>query len=141
MSHIELSAHTRGGKPRITGTRITVADIVLMLKTNVSREVIVETKDIREATEQESPRLAFSVIEEQELLEKLSHYENLIGNDATAYVGLKHFVTSVLGRQGYEINHSYAILNDLIDRGIVKLYEKKTELWSIKAISLRRNGS
>ncbi len=30
MSHIELSADTRGGKPRIAGTRITVADVVLM---------------------------------------------------------------------------------------------------------------
>jgi uncharacterized protein (DUF433 family) len=30
MSHIEFSADTRGGKPRITGTRITVADVVLM---------------------------------------------------------------------------------------------------------------
>jgi uncharacterized protein (DUF433 family) len=30
MSHIESSADTRGGKPRIAGTRITVADVVLM---------------------------------------------------------------------------------------------------------------
>jgi uncharacterized protein (DUF433 family) len=30
MSHIEISADTRGGRPRISGTRITVADIVLM---------------------------------------------------------------------------------------------------------------
>jgi uncharacterized protein (DUF433 family) len=30
MSHIEFSADTRGGKPRIAGTRITVADVVLM---------------------------------------------------------------------------------------------------------------
>lgn len=30
MTHIELSADTRGGKPRIAGTRITVADVVLM---------------------------------------------------------------------------------------------------------------
>ena len=28
--HIEATPGTRGGKPRITGTRITVADIVLM---------------------------------------------------------------------------------------------------------------
>ena len=30
MNHIEFNADTRGGKPRIAGTRITVADIVLM---------------------------------------------------------------------------------------------------------------
>jgi len=30
MSHIELDPDTRGGKPKIAGTRITVADIVLM---------------------------------------------------------------------------------------------------------------
>jgi uncharacterized protein (DUF433 family) len=30
MSHIEMNANTRGGKPRIAGTRITVADVVLM---------------------------------------------------------------------------------------------------------------
>ena len=28
--HIEITADTRGGKPRISGTRITVADVVLM---------------------------------------------------------------------------------------------------------------
>jgi len=28
--HIEIGAETRGGKPRISGTRITVADIVMM---------------------------------------------------------------------------------------------------------------
>ena len=30
MSYIEVTPGTRGGKPRIAGTRITVADIVLM---------------------------------------------------------------------------------------------------------------
>ena|SRR6185436_3823833 len=30
MSYIELDPDTRGGKPRIAGTRITVADVVLM---------------------------------------------------------------------------------------------------------------
>ena len=29
-NHIEATSGTRGGKPRISGTRITVADIVLM---------------------------------------------------------------------------------------------------------------
>lgn len=29
-NHIEITAGTRGGKPRIAGTRITVGDIVLM---------------------------------------------------------------------------------------------------------------
>ncbi|HEX6190578.1 MAG TPA: DUF433 domain-containing protein [Pyrinomonadaceae bacterium] len=29
-NHIELAAETRGGKPRLAGTRITVGDIVLM---------------------------------------------------------------------------------------------------------------
>lgn len=30
MNHIESNADTRGGRPRIVGTRITVADVVLM---------------------------------------------------------------------------------------------------------------
>jgi uncharacterized protein (DUF433 family) len=30
MNHIEFNAETRGGEPRIAGTRITVADVVLM---------------------------------------------------------------------------------------------------------------
>jgi len=29
-NHIESASDTRGGKPRISGTRITVADVVLM---------------------------------------------------------------------------------------------------------------
>ena len=104
------------------------------LKTTVSSAIIEEARDIRETEEQKY----FTVISEQSLLEQLKAYESLISDDPHAYVGLRHFVTVVLGEQGYEINHSYAIINTLIDREIIKSYERPTGLGMAKAISLKQ---
>ena len=103
------------------------------LKTTVSSAIIEEARDIRETEEQKY----FTVISEQSLLEQLKAYESLISDDPQAYVGLRHFVTVVLGEQGYEINHSYAIINTLIDKEIIKSYERPTGLGMAKAISLK----
>lgn len=105
------------------------------LKTNINPEVIKEVIDIRETAKLDNYR--FDVISEQELIDRLKSYESLISLDPHAYVGLKTFVTVVLGQQGYEINHSYAIINNLIQQGIVKLYEKPTGQGMAKAITLQ----
>lgn len=45
--HIEVTAETRGGKPRISGSRITVADIVIMhFRLNQSLEEIAGVYDL-----------------------------------------------------------------------------------------------
>ncbi len=45
--HIEMTPGTRGGKPRISGTRITVADIVIMrFRLNQSLEEIAGVYDL-----------------------------------------------------------------------------------------------
>lgn len=104
------------------------------LETAVSLAIIEEARDIRETEE----RKYFTVIGEQTLLEKLKAYESLISDNPEAYVGLRYFVTVVLGEQGYEINHSYAIINDLIDRGVIKSFERPTGLGIAKAITLKQ---
>ncbi|MDQ3817312.1 MAG: PIN domain-containing protein [Acidobacteriota bacterium] len=104
------------------------------LETAVSEAIIEEVRDIRETEE----RKYFTVISEQTLLEKLKAYESLISDDPQAYVGLRHFVTVVLGEQGYEINHSYAIINNLIEREVIKSFEVPTGLGMAKAISLKQ---
>lgn len=110
------------------------------LETTVSPEIIEEARDIRETVEERETAKEgfFTVISEQVLLDKLKAYESLIVNDPQDYVGLRQFVTLVLAEQGYEINHSYAIINNLIDKGIIELSERPTGLGMAKAITLKQ---
>ena len=118
-----------------------------LLKTSINPEVIKEVIDIREtakinvestaSAQSELGSYPFAVISEQELIESLKNYESLISQDPHAYVGLKNFVTFVLGQQGYEINHSYAVINNLVKQGVIKLYEKPTGSGTARAITLQ----
>lgn len=114
------------------------------LNTEVTMKMIEEVRDVSDTIMKEAilklgyicQRQQYTIITEQELIDKLSEYEKLISSDPYAYVGLKNFVVSVLGAQGYEINHSYAIINNLITTGVIKLYETETAFGIAKAITL-----
>ncbi|WP_129633638.1 PIN-like domain-containing protein [Candidatus Oscillochloris fontis] len=109
------------------------------LASNISTEVIQEVRDIRVSDEQKTANQhQFRIITESELVMKLSEYEGLISEDPESYVGLKHFITSVLAKQGYEINHSYAVVNNLINQGVVDLSEKFIGRGLAKVIALKK---
>jgi hypothetical protein len=98
----------------------------------------VERINIADTPEKESeyPQQEFRIITEEQLIDELVKYNKLISDNPRAYIGLKLFVHEVLGVQGFEINHSYAILNDMDRRGLIKIYDRVTGTKINKAISL-----
>lgn len=59
-----------------------------------------------------------NLLTETELIEKLK-----VTAKGKPFVGLKYFVREVLGKLGYSVNSSYALINLLADKGILEIYE------------------
>jgi uncharacterized protein with HEPN domain len=60
------------------------------------------------------------VITEEQLVEELREAE---ANKYTTYIGLKWFVTTFLYNKGYSVSLSYSLVNILIDKNKIELYE------------------
>lgn len=73
-------------------------------------------------------------------VEMLDELENALDAKYNNYVGLKWFVTTYLASRKYVISASYSLLNILIDKGQIELYEVKSfEGFTIKALRFPRN--
>jgi uncharacterized protein with HEPN domain len=82
------------------------------------------------------PRLRF--ITENELLSALEDAEE---SKYTSFVGLKWFVTIFLFNRGFAIPTSYSLLNILIDKGNIEVFDVRAhEGYDIKAIRLIHVG-
>ena len=79
----------------------------------------------------------YKVATDEEILTYLLKYSKVRLADEDGFVGLKHFVTTYLAEKGIEINHAYATLNSLNEKGIVELYDKEIGNFSVKAIKLK----
>ncbi len=102
-------------------------------KRPVAKEILQEVKEVREfhknldATDEN-----WLHIDEQEFIQMLKKYEK---ENADLYVGIKRFVISHLrDLYYYEPNHSYSIMNSLKDKGLIRLYELKTDMGIVRAI-------
>ena len=76
--------------------------------------------------EEEEPTLhgGYARITEEEFMRELKIAEASVErNSYMSYVGLKSFVTKVLGYKNYDIGATYAIANLLRDKGAVEIYE------------------
>lgn len=67
----------------------------------------------------------YSAITEQILLTELEKRERR-EEEHGGYVGLSRFVKIYLGDQGYDYASSYDIINELVERKIVEIYDKQT---------------
>lgn len=73
-------------------------------------------------------------ITEEEILDELENAQSAKYNH---YVGLKWFVTTYLKGKNYVVSASYALINILMDKQVIELYDVKTfDGFSIKAIRL-----
>lgn len=90
-----------------------------------------ETKDIESELE---------VISEDIFLQELSRAEYTLKFNNLKYVGLKAFVTKILGQKGYAYGPTYALANILRDKGILEIYEAndETTFWPVKAIRRKK---
>ena len=83
----------------------------------------------------------FEVISEEIFLQELERAELSVQQKANlTYVGLKSFITTILGNKGYGYGPSYALANILKDQGIVEIYDIDDEksYWPVKAIKIIR---
>ena len=82
----------------------------------------------------------FEDITEEILLEELERAERTLKFNNLTYVGLKAFVTKILGQKGYGYGSTYALINILKEKGIVEIYDIENDLsfWPIKAIRIVR---
>lgn len=83
----------------------------------------------------------FEVISEEQFLRELERAENSLQFKPNMnYVGLKSFITVILGNKGFGYGPSYALANILKDQGIVEIYDvdDKNSYWPAKAIRIKK---
>lgn len=81
----------------------------------------------------------YKLISEEEVIEELAKAEK--EEFKNGFVGLRRFVTEVLGSQGYSYSVSYAVINILADKGDIKMYDVDNPNGLIKAIKLSQDHS
>jgi hypothetical protein len=83
----------------------------------------------------------FEIISEDELLRELMRAEDSLKTKGLTFIGLKSFVTNVLGSKGYSFGPTYAQVNVLKDKGKIEIYDiEDVEFsnWPVKAIRVLR---
>jgi len=80
----------------------------------------------------------FSIISEEELLRELFVSEKTLIKNNLKYVGLKAFVTVILGNKGYSYGPTYSLVNILRDKGIVDIYDFEDENIPFPVKAIRR---
>lgn len=71
-----------------------------------------------------SHNYSYKVISEEELLRELESAENRINERSyLPYVGLKSFVTKILGGKGYSYGTTYSLINILKDKEIIEIFD------------------
>jgi hypothetical protein len=77
------------------------------------------------------------IISENELLRELKRAEETLKQRSLTFVGLKSFVTNILGPKGYSFGPIYAQINVLRDKGLIELYDIEDgefSVWPVKAV-------
>lgn len=85
----------------------------------------------------------YDSITEDIFIDELDRAERTLKANNLTYVGLKAFVTKILGQKGYSYSSTYALVNILKDQGKIEIYDIEEELssWPVKAIRLKRHKS
>lgn len=105
---------------RVSNTKVNEQAIAEIIE--VSEEVKLVSEE--SAARLPSSRIVHPVLSESELLDELCQFLDSHPSEDGS-VGLKYFVANYLGSQNYEINHSYARLNALAERGQVEIFRKE----------------
>ncbi|MFD2697952.1 hypothetical protein ACFSQ0_08115 [Mesonia sediminis] len=92
--------------------------------------------DLSEYERDEQP--LFDVITEEDFFKELERAENSLKYNHLTYVGLKSFITKLLGSKGYAYGPSYALANILKEQNKVEIYdvEDPASYWPVKAIKI-----
>jgi PIN like domain len=117
------------------------------LREEVKQDILNEVRDVREeevsknekntlTSPKINPYFSYEVVTEEELLKQLKFFKEHIL--AGGYVGLKKFITEYLAEQDFEINHSYAIINNLVQNGKIKIFSHYDEKlnYNVKVVEI-----
>lgn len=80
----------------------------------------------------------FKIITEEQLLKELEAAERTLRKNNLTYVGLKAFVTKILGNKGYSYGPTYALINILRDKDVIEMYDVEDEISYFPVKALRR---
>lgn len=82
----------------------------------------------------------FDAITEDTFLEELKRAERTLKLNNLKYVGLKVFVTKILGQKGYGFGSTYALANILKEQEKIEIYnvEDKDSFWPVRAIRIKK---
>lgn len=82
----------------------------------------------------------FDTISEDEFFKELDNAERTLRFNNLTYVGLKAFITKILGQKGYQFGTSYALANILKEQGLIEIYDVDDEAsyWPVKAIRKKK---
>ena len=99
---------------------------------NVSKEKTLEKLGITVVGKIELPSTSYEedfeenpykIISEDVLLRELEIAEKTLSKNNLTYVGLKAFVTKILGNKGYSYGPTYSLVNILRDKGKIEIYD------------------
>lgn len=103
----------------------------------INQPRVVGKIDLNEFEDREHDYL---IIDEETFLGELDRAQRSLQYSHLTYVGLKSFVTKLLGSKGYSYGPTYALVNILKDKGIVEIYDVDDDAsnWPVKAIKLNK---
>lgn len=82
----------------------------------------IDLSDIGKQDENDNSSGMFKIISEEQFLEELKKSEDWAKRNSN-FVGLKYFVTKILGSKGYAFGPAYSLVNILREKNLVELYE------------------
>ncbi len=83
---------------------------------------------------------SIEIISEEELMNELKRAESTLKSRNLTFIGLKSFVTNILGPRGYSSGPTYAKINVLKDKGLIEIYnieDDKFSAWPVKAVRVK----
>ena len=82
----------------------------------------------------------YDVISEEIFLEELKRAERTLKLNNLKYVGLKAFVTKILGQKGFGFGSTYALANILKEKEKIEIYDvdDSDSFWPVKAIRIKK---
>lgn len=80
----------------------------------------------------------YRIITADELLKELEIAEITAPQRGLSYVGLKNFVTKLLGYKGYAIGPTYALVNILREKGMIDIYDANDDSCNYLSKAIKR---
>lgn len=145
--HRELKDIIINAESNIDEFRFSIEEQEAMIKTSTSQEIQEEintneisgVKIVGKIDLPDKLDNNFQIITEEEILLELQKAEESLKFRNMSFVGLKSFVTNILGQKGYSYGPTYAQINVLKDKELIELYDIVDDysIWPVKAIKTK----